>query len=335
MSTWLVTPLQGEGNPVLSSLLVLAGLCALLLGGHLLVRGSVDVAKRLGMSTLAIGLTVVAFGTSAPELAINIIAALGGNTDLSFGNVVGSNIANIGLALGLGALVAALPVSRCVLGRELPLVLAASIAMVLLAVVPGDGTSPAFGRLAAVVLLSGGVAVTWWSFRRGPTEDPGAALSEVEGTILGPFAGWVAVLGGLVLLVLGGHMAEAGSLGLTTWLGISQSFVGFSVVAIATSLPEITAVVVACRSRHTDLALGLVLGSNLYNILLVLGVTAVISPVAIPAWGWWDLGAMLVFTAVLFSMVMVGRRRISRRDGCILLLGYLAYLGFCAIREFA
>lgn len=325
---------------------LIAGVFALILGGQILVEAAVVLARRLGLSTLIVGLTVVAFGTSAPELAFNIIAAIDGAGDLGFGNIVGSNIANIGLVLGASALARPLSVHHGVRRRDLPAVAVASAAMIAVALAPplvtltsGDAV-PGFARLEGVILLGGFGLFLLAMVRQGRSDRAIAAQSasqidETQSTAESDPEGrsfataCAAFVGGLMLLILGGKLAELGAVGTARWLGWSEVMIGLTVIAIATSLPELVTSIVASVKGHTDLAIGNVMGSNIFNILLVMGATATISPLALPASGSADLFWMAGLT-VLLGAIILPSRALSRAGGAVLIGGYAAYLAFLA-----
>lgn len=325
---------------------LIAGIALLLLGGHWLVDGSVRIARRIGISTLLIGLTVVAFGTSSPELAFNITAAVNGNGELSFGNVVGSNIANIALVLGVAALISPLIVHGRVVTRELPVLILASAGMVFLAwlvptrIASGDGEQAGFTRIDGLIMLLGFALCSWLWYRmaRKDRSDPLAreAAEELAGEASGSLTiAIVLFVVGLAGLVAGGKLAEIGASGMAHWLGLSDALIGLTVVAVATSLPELTTSVIACRKGHNDLAVGNVVGSNLFNILLVLGATCLFGDVPVPSpWGWWDLGMMLFLTLILLPMALTSRHRITKPEGGFLLVCYFGYITFGVLREY-
>jgi cation:H+ antiporter len=321
-----------------------AGLFLLLFGGHWLVNGAVRIAQRFGVSTLLIGLTVVAFGTSSPELGFNIIAALSGNGDLSFGNVVGSNIANISLALGIGAILMPLTLNSRVLRRELPLAIFASIAMICLGWISIASTSAdepglrMFDRIDGAVLLFCFLLCTvgWYLLAKNERADSlvTEASDEVpeprDGALLIPS---VQIVIGLALLLIGGKATETGAVGVATALGVAQSVIGLTIVAFATSLPEIVTTLFAVKRGHADLAVGNIIGSNLFNILLVLGATALCVPVPVPEpHGGTDMLIMLGLTLLLLPLAGLKQRRIVRWQGAVLLAIYAGYITFTVIR---
>ncbi len=315
------------------------GIVLLLLGGHGLVAGAVTIARRLGVSTLIVGLTIVAMGTSAPELAFNVIAATAGHPDLSFGNIVGSNIANIGLVLGITAVITPLVVHGRVVSKELPWLVVVSIVAGLVTYLPGvEGGG--FGRIGGGVMLLwfGVFMVTWYRMGRSDRTDPlvKGLGEEAEAETLGSMKGAIVrVMTGLVVLAVGGNLAEEGAVGLALAMGLSEALIGLTIVAIATSLPELVTALIAVRKGHHDLAIGNIVGSNLFNLLLVLGVTAAIKPVPRPEHGMWDLVAMTVITVLLWFMALTHKFKVTRLEGAVLLFLYVGYITWCVVRELA
>lgn len=305
------------------------GLVGLVLGGDWLVRGAVSVAKALGVSPVVIGLTLVGFGTSTPELVTSLQAALSGAPGIAIGNVVGSNIGNILLILGIGACIAPVVVPRDVLRRDgtvVALATALCVAMVLL----GD-----MGRLAGglfVLALLGYLALVLVQDLRGaPT--PAAEVYAHEAAVLPAveMPTWRALalaLAGLVVTILGARALVAGAVGLAEGAGIPQAVIGLTIVAIGTSLPELVTTVIAMRKGQSDVALGNVLGSNIFNILGILGVTALVQPMQVPAQiVQVDIWVMAAATVLLLLLARSGWR-IDRREGLAMLACYAAYLGW-------
>jgi cation:H+ antiporter len=316
------------------------GILLLVAGGHGLVAGAVTIARRLGVSTLVVGLTIVAMGTSAPELAFNVIAALSGHEGLSFGNIVGSNIANIGLVLGITAIVTPLVVHGRVVSKELPWLVVVSIVALLVTYLPGVASvaGGGFSRISGFVMLLwfGVFMVTWYRMGRSDRTDPlvKGLGEEAEAEALGSMKGAIVrVLTGLFALGFGGKFAEEGAVGLAQAMGLSEALIGLTIVAIATSLPEAVTALVAVRKGHHDLAIGNIVGSNLFNLLLVLGVTAVIKPVPRPEHGVWDLAAMTVITILLWVMALTHKLKVTRPEGVVLLGLYLGYMTWSVLRE--
>ena len=306
------------------------GITMLVFGGEQLVRGAERLALRMGIAPIVIGLTVVAFGTSAPELALNVVAAINGNSGLSYGNIIGSNVANIGLILGMSALMGPIVLDRSLVKRELPILITASIGLALMAWLPlGSG---GIGRFEGSILLVGFVGFLGGMFfdaQRGGLESSvvGSGTGEVdviEGTVAGSIG---RVVVGLVLLAVGGKASEVGAVGAATALGVSSELIGLTIVAVATSLPELVTSIIAARRGQPDIAVGNVVGSNLFNILLVMGTTAVISPVSMSGDGSSSMIAMLVLTLVLIPISRTKTRRMGSIEGALLLVGFVAYIG--------
>ena len=317
---------------MMSAAVLLLGLTLLLAGGAALVRGSSEIATRFGISPLVIGLTVVGFGTSAPELVVNTIGAATGETDLAFGNVVGSNISNLGLVLGVVALLMPITIQGSLVKRELPLLLLGTTIMTIMAL-DGllEGRAPTFGRSDALILLMlFGIFVytNVLDLLQGKGEDP--FLLEVGGYPLVATRGmghvpWLLVTGGIALLFFGGKWTVESASQLATGLGIPPATVGLYAVAIGTSLPELVTSILAALRRESDLALGNVIGSNLVNALVVLPASALIAPITVPAGGVSDLLMSWLLAAFLVPWFFIGRARLGRGAGVFLLLTYAAY----------
>lgn len=308
---------------------LIVGLALLLVGGELFVRGSVSIAQRLGVSPLLIGLTLVGFGTSTPELVTSLQAALAGAPGVATGNVVGSNIANILLILGLAALLRPILVDSAALKRD-GAVLAISALLCLAVVMSG-----VLGRVSGLVFiaaLAGYIGYAFWQERRtipaasGISVDPGPPVKPADH----PFMAIGLTLGGLALVVAGASLLIDGAVGLATRFGISETIIGLSIVAIGTSLPELTTSVIAAIRGQSDVAFGNVVGSNIYNVLGILGITALVEPIPFPREIMAvDIWVMLGATAALIVLARTGHR-ISRKEGAVMLAGYCGYTAWLA-----
>ncbi len=316
---------------LLNAALILAGLAALVAGGELLVRGATNLAAAARISPLVIGLTVVAFGTSAPELAVTIQAAWAGSPELAVGNVVGSNIANVLLILGISALIAPLVVQSRVVRIDVPLMVAASVGLWLLAL---DGSvSWREGALLFAVL----VGYIVWSVFEGRSEGAevqeefAEALTPKDQSVLTHLGKQVAlVVGGLVVLVVGARLLVSGASDIARQLGVSELVIGLTVVAVGTSLPELVASVIASLRGQRDIAVGNVVGSNLFNLLGVLGLGAVVAPGGIPVSDQvvrLDLPIMIATALACLPIFFTGRR-ISRLEGGLFLGYFVAYTAY-------
>jgi cation:H+ antiporter len=310
---------------------LLAGLVLLALGGEFLVRGAVRLAERLGVSPLVIGLTLVGFGTSTPEMVASVQASMAGSPGIAVGNIVGSNIANILLILGVSAVIAPVAVSSRALGRDGGVVLGAAVLFALLGVAGG------LGRISGLLFLAGLAGYLLYAWRQESAGDGGhtAAFEKAEAfdnthpALHRPANLWHSLgmaLGGLALVVLGGRLLVDGAIELARMLGIAETVIGLTVVAVGTSMPEMVTSVVAAMRRQSDVALGNVLGSNIYNILGIGGTVGLIAPTPIPP----EIAGFdsLVMVGVSVAALVLARTgmRIGRREGGALLGGYAAYL---------
>jgi cation:H+ antiporter len=302
--------------------LLLLGLVLLTAGAEALVRGSSSLAQRLGLTPLVVGLTVVAFGTSSPELVVSLKAAAGGQGDLALGNVVGSNIFNVGIILGLTALLCPIAVSLPVIRCDTPVMIAVSLLGVGLV---GLGAIP---RAAGVLLVAALLAYTAFSIRQakrqaraeaagGPAEVPVKSGSLPVDLIL--------VAGGLGLLVLGSHLLIGSATAISRALHVGEAVIGLTVVAAGTSMPELATSVAAAFRRQPDIAVGNVVGSNIFNILGILGTAATVQPLSAPGVGLRDAWVMLAFAVAVLPLFWTDRR-LLRWEGVLLLAGYGAYL---------
>lgn len=320
-----------------TALPLLGGLALLVAGGELLVRGSVRFAERIGLSPLLIGLTLVGFGTSTPELVTSVQAALAGSPGIAMGNIVGSNIANILLILGISAVISPIVVGSVALKRDGALVLGTAV---LLAAVSALATLDRWIGAAFIALLAGYI---WYAFRQERTAtaghtaayEKGAALEEMIPHRGGPHSasagrdmaiGLGMAVGGLVLVVFGGGFLVDGAVSLARGLGVSETVIGLTIVAVGTSTPELVTSVVAAIRRHADVALGNILGSNIYNILGIGGVTALIAPVDVPRQIVVFDNPVMIGVSVLLVVVAATGMRIGRREGAVLIAGYVAYV---------
>lgn len=303
--------------------IILAGLALLYFGGDRLVDDATDVARGLGVSPLVVGLTVVAFSTSMPELAASLAAVLDGAPGIAVGNVVGSNIANLGLILGATALIVPLKARARFLVREMPALVVASVAALAILV---DGR---LERVEAALLLAGLAAFLVWVLRRPPTE-PGLVRGEYEEEYGEPPKRLVlSVAGvalGVALLVLGARFLVHGAVGIARDAGVSERVIGLTLVALGTSLPELAGSIAAALKGKPDIALGNLVGSNLFNLLFILGATAAVRPLAVEAGPVTiDLAVMLGFTLVAWPFLW-SRHTVGRLEGATLVAGYGVYV---------
>lgn len=305
------------------ALLLAAGIALLYLGGEALVGGATGLARRLGMSSLVIGLTVVAFGTSAPELAATLTATLDGSPNLGLGNVVGSNIANIGLILGISALLVPLVTTTSFILRELPFMIGCSALLFPLA---GDDNISRFEGASLCVLLLLYLGFLYWNDSvPEPDDDDDEEMPSLRKSLGLVALGSVVLVGGAKLLVMGG-------VDLARDLGISERVIGLTMVAIGTSLPELASSLVAARKGETDLVLGNVVGSNVFNVLCILGVTSLVRPMDVDGTAAQpDLVFGLILSGLVIPFVWSGRR-LGRGEGLTLLVLWLGYIVWLFVR---
>jgi cation:H+ antiporter len=308
------------------------GFVLLIKGADWLIEGAADIARKFRIPEIVIGLTVVAFGTSAPELAVNIIASVKGNNGLAIGNIVGSNIANILLILGVAASIQNLTVKTNTVWREIPFSLFAALLLGFLVNdhISGGAATDQISRADGLILIAMFVLFLFYTFHLSKNNLTEEIPASKDDRPLWKSIGLLLV--GLTGLVLGGQWIVDGAVSLAKLFGYSESFVGFTIVAIGTSLPELATAVVAVRKGNTDLAIGNVIGSNIFNIFWVLGLSATISPMDFNSEDNFSILLNIACSAVLFALLFIGKRQtLQKWQGSFLLLGYLAYISFLAI----
>lgn len=313
---------------------LLGGLCLLVLGAEALVRGAVALARRLRLSPLLIGLTVVGFGTSAPELVVSVDAALNGSSAIAVGNVVGSNICNVLLILGVAATISPIRTRPAAVARDAGFGLGAALVVVAFAL--GFGTLGGLHGLALIVLLAAAIAYTYRGERHGRSAAAALHAEEAEQIRPLPRALAIALLltaSGLAMLVAGAEFFVNGATAIAARVGISETVIGLTLVALGTSLPELATSAIAALRRHSDIALGNVLGSNLFNLLGILGTTALIAPVTVPpAILRFDVWVMLA--AMLLPLPAILRTgAIGRPAGILFVALYAAYVAWLYIAD--
>ncbi|MGI2193266.1 calcium/sodium antiporter [Shewanella baltica] len=303
---------------MLITLSIIGGFIILTLGAEALVRGASSIALRLGITPLIIGLTIVAFGTSAPELAVSVKSALAGNSGIALGNVIGSNIANIGLILAITALIRPIQVQSQVVKRDIPLMILASMLFWGLLL---DGELSLIDGVILLSLLFGYLTFSYISSKNSNDEE------EIEAGPNNPLLSGLFILVGISMLVGGGILFVNGAVDLAKTFGVSEVIIGLTIVAIGTSMPELVTSVIAALKGQSDIAIGNVVGSNLFNILGILGVTAIVHPVSSLGFQPFDFMVMLALAIVILPFAWTGLR-IGRREGSVLLLTYLGYMGY-------
>ena len=302
---------------LLDIVLIVIGVAMVLYGADRLTEGASALARKMNVPEIIIGLTIVAAGTSAPELFVSMASALKGTPDLAVGNVVGSNTMNCMLIVGCAAMVAPMTISRSTVKKDIPFSVGASLLLMLLAL------NSFLGRVDGIILLLGFAAFMAYTLRQAKTDK----ADEVQAEPSSVWKNVLFLLGGLLLLAVGSNLFVGHASSLALALGVSEGVVGLTVVAGGTSLPELATSVVAARKGQSAIAIGNVIGSNVFNILLILGLTATISPLQITGITTIDMAVMLLSVALvwLFSFT---RFTVERWEGAVLVGGYLVYLGW-------
>jgi len=303
----------------INALLTIVGLAMLCFGGNWLVSGGVSIAKKLRISQMVIGLTIVAYGTSTPELAASVAAAVGAQTDLILGNVVGSNISNIGMVIGISAIISPLVVSKATTRKEVPIMIGV---MLLLIAISVDGE---ISQLDGVMLVAGLIAFTAYTLSRAKKERE--SITEDSSITKTPVPRAIAlIVMGAALLYFGGFLTVENAVLIAENLGISETVIGITIIAIGTSLPELVTSVIAIRKGHMDIGIGTIVGSNIYNILMILGISSVITGIAVVPGMFTDYLVMIGFAVVLVAFLRSGI--IPRPAGIGLAIAYAVYLGY-------
>ncbi len=310
-------------------ILLIIGFVLLIKSAEYLVDGASSIARRFNISDLVIGLTVVAFGTSSPELFVNIAASLKGNTDIAIGNILGSNIANIFLILGVSSLIYPLAVTKGTVWKEIPFSLLAAIIFGIIAnnrFIDGDP--------AAVVTRSDGLVLLaffaiFMYYSASIAQDIESMHEHVPSKTHGMIKALLLVFGGLVGLSLGGKWIVDGAVHLAFRLGMSESLVGLTIVAVGTSLPELATSATAAYKRNVEIAVGNVVGSNIFNIFFVLGISSAIKPLPFREKSNIDVGVVIIASLLLFIFMFTGKKRsLDRWEGALFLLLYAGYITF-------
>jgi cation:H+ antiporter len=298
------------------------GLVLLFLGGEGLIRGSSNLAIKIGITPLLVGLTVVAFGTSAPELVVSLKAALMGNSSISLGNIVGSNIANIALILGLAALIRPLDIHAKVIMREIPIMIGISVLLLLLLI---DGELGFIDGLVFVFSIVIYTVVNVLMARKEKNPEVDLEFKEGLKSKFGVPVSIVFMVVGLGLLILGADLFVQSAVAIAKMFNVSDAIIGLTIVSIGTSLPELITSVVASFKRESDIIIGNIIGSNIFNILSILGITAIIIPISSAGITYVDLGVM-IFAAIILLPLSKSGFLITRFEGALLLLGYAGYM---------
>jgi len=316
---------------IFNYLLLIVGFALLIKGANWLVEGSASIAGRLGISTLVIGLTIVAFGTSAPELVVNVIAGYKGNVDIAIGNILGSNIANIFLILGVAGVIYPLRVQKSTTYKEIPMALLAAI---VLAVMANDAVFDSLGfstltRTDGITLIGFFAIFLYYAY----SISKNGTDNEAEVKKLSASKSALMIIGGIAGLALGGQWIVSSASKIAAGLGASEALIGLTIVAVGTSLPELATSVSAALKKHSDIAVGNIVGSNIFNIFWILGISSIIRPLPFTPAMNFDIAVVLLATLMLFLLMFVGKKHILQRyQAGIFLFLYVAYIACLIIR---
>lgn len=335
MFNWLYNAIDTTPRGVQITLFVLflgAGMVALIKGADWFVSGASDLAKRLGIPTIIVGLTVVSMGTSLPEASVSISSAIGGNAGISVGNVVGSNIFNLLVVLGFSAVFTPALFDKQVLRRDLPVMVGSALLMVLFAFTYNTQTE-GLRRVEAIILLVFFVGYLVWTCLAARSQAMANPVPIEERKQVRVGRALLLLVVGLVLIVAGGDFVTYGAKNIALEMGVSEAMVGLTVVAIGTSLPELVTSIVAARKHENDIAVGNVIGSNIFNVLFILGMSATIAPVAIDTFVRIDIVIMAALFLV-FCIPAYLRKRVDRSVGIGMIVLYVGYMAYVVAREF-
>ena len=304
---------------ILQIFILIAGLLLILFGANYLVDGSSSIARRFGLSEFVIGLTIVGIGTSTPEMVVSFFSAIQGKSDMAIGNVVGSNIFNTLLILGITAVICPIKISRNAIRKDIPLNIAITVLLILL------GMNGMLSRIDGAILMGIFIWYMWSSFKSTSNEDEQSEEEEIKNYSLG--ASIAFIIGGLVALVFGGRLFVNSATAIAQALGMSEKFIAITIMAAGTSMPELATSAVAAFKKRGQLALGNVVGSNISNILLIIGGSSLITPLSFTGMSVVDLGTLLGCTVfILLSAVMFKKKQLDRIEGVILLMCEAAYM---------
>ncbi len=314
-------------------LLMIVGIGLLIKGADFLIEGSSSLAEKLGVPKLVVGLTIVAFGTSLPELFVNIFASINKQSDVVLGNIIGSNISNIALILGLTAIIiGSIKIKKSTIWREIPYSLFATILLLGLSV-GFLATNGVVSLVDGIILLSFFLLFLYYvsilikNHKKIP-EHKKSKISSISNSKL-----ILMITGGLIALFFGGKWTVNGAVSIAHYFGISEFVISATIIAIGTSLPELVTTITATRKGSFDMAVGNLIGSNIFNILFILGISATINPIIVPSYIIMDIICLILITALMFVFMFIGKKHtIERKEGIILILLYVAYVIFIILR---
>jgi cation:H+ antiporter len=313
---------------LISILLLAAGIAMLYFGAEGLVKGSVRLAIDLGITPLVIGLTVVALGTSSPELVVSLIAGLEGNSEIALGNVIGSNICNIALILGISAMIKPMKVEKKLLKTDVLYMIGFSVILIFFIL---DGSINWYEGLIFTILIVAYIAFTFYKSRKAKMQAlPDEVKAEMKANSR-PMLNIALVIFGFGLLILGANIFLEGAISIAKYLGVSNAIIGLSLVAFGTSLPELATSIVASVKNENDIILGNAIGSNIFNILLILGVVSMIFPINAAEFNFVDFAVMLGISIILIPLAYQ-KMQLTRWNGFLLLIMYIAYVYYLYIK---
>ena len=312
-------------------LLLFVGFVPLIIGANLLVDNASSLAKRLNIPSMVIGLTIVGFGTSAPELVVNLISSFEKNSDLALGNIVGSNIFNILGILGISAIVYPLVIKKNTTWIEIPLCLLSSLTVILLAndMIIDKMNYSVISRIDGYILLLFFIIFLSYNITLLKSEENNEEISVKDNPV---YKSVLLILLGLILLIAGGRIIVVSAVEVASAIGLSQRVIALTIVSIGTSLPELATSVIAARKKNSDIAIGNIVGSNIFNVFFILGISAVIHPVSLQPLSNIDMILNIFASLLLFIFIFTGKgRRIGMREGAFFVLIYIMYIGFLII----
>ena len=317
---------------LLQWLILIAGLALIVFGAEWLVNGASGIARRAGLSEFVIGLTIVGFGTSCPELVVSLTGAIAGKSDISAGNVIGSNIFNTLLILGLTAVIAPIAITRQNKRRDIPMTIGVTLLFILCGLsksLLGIGSYDGISRVEAAVFLILFIAYLYLCFKTGKVD----GSETTEGKRMSIAAGFGLVIAGIAGLAVGGHYFVEAAINIAEHFGMSEKFVAITILAGGTSLPELATCVVAAAKKKGQLALGNILGSNIFNILLIIGCSALVHPLQFSGINLVDAGVLMLSALLVFTSAYTGKKDVlDRFDGSLLLLCEAAYMTWLIIK---
>jgi cation:H+ antiporter len=303
------------------TLFLVGGLILLVAGGEILVRGSVGLAKRFNVSPLIIGLTIVSFGTSSPELLVSLKAAISGYSALSLGNVIGSNIGNIAVILGIAAIIYPISISKQIIKKEMPILIGVTLVSTLFLL---DGK---LTRIEGLIFFAGLIVYIVVGYKLSKTHSneivPSTEVDAIKPMNFGVSA--ILIIGGLLMLVYGGNLFVDGAVAIAKSFKLSEAVIGLTIVAVGTSLPEFFTSLMAALKKEADIAIGNIIGSNIFNLIGILGLTSVVHPIETDSISYVDFGLMFLLTLFLFPLLKTGMK-LNRLEGLFLLLVYIGYV---------